>query len=236
MDANAKPSVLLVEDDELLRGSLTRLLDLSGFAVTPVGDGLSFYREIGRADFDVAVVDLGLPDQSGETLIAYLRQNKPTAIVVITARDNLDTRVDCYRTGADLFLGKPVDGRELVAAVGSLVERTRSGKRAAPVQEGSAWSLDATRRTLMSPDGESLALSSKEWLLVKALAAKSGFTSRAELLELLYQSEDDATQRALDTLLHRTRQKLGDRFQQTLIINEYGVGYRFAGTLVVREA
>lgn len=235
MDANPKPSVLLVEDDELLRGSLARLLDLSGFAVTSVGDGLSFYREIGRDDFDVAVIDLGLPDQGGETLVAYLRQNKSTAIVVITARDTLETRVDCYRTGADLFLGKPVDGRELVAAVGSLVVRARSAKRAAPQTEAIVWSLDAGHRTLTSPDGESLALSSKEWLLVKALATTSGFTTRAELLELLYQLDDDATQRALDTLLHRTRQKLTERFHEALIINEYGVGYRFAGTLRVRE-
>lgn len=235
MNVPSRPKVLLVEDDALLRGSLARFLDLSGFAVTAVGDSLSFYQELGRAEFDVAVVDLGLPDQDGETLVAYLRQNKSTAIVVITARDNLDTRVECYRTGADLFLGKPVDGRELAAAIGSLVERARSMHRAAPATD-TTWFLDTGARLLTSPEGQTVALSGKEWVVVKALAEKPGFTTRHELLGLLYPSDDEAAaQRALDTLLHRTRQKLADRFHQPLIVNEYGTGYRFAATLIVRD-
>jgi len=110
-------TVILVEDDALLRGGLADFLALSGFSVTAVGDGRSFRRLVAERPFSVAVIDLGLPDEAGEVLVDYTRRNTSSAIIVITARDTLETRIACYRTGADLFLGKPVDGRELAAVI-----------------------------------------------------------------------------------------------------------------------
>ena len=231
--------LLLVEDDDLLRRGLERFLALSGYAVTAVGDSLSFYREIDDQVFDVALIDLGLPDQRGETLVTYLRQNTTTAIAVITAHDNLETRVDCYRSGADLFLGKPVDGQELVAAIGSLVARGRLLSKPAPTVPDSAcasatWILQAQARTLVSPAGQRLPLTAKEWILFTTLAAHPEHTSRQALLTAIYQRDDLSAQQALDTLLRRTRQKIVEKLGiPQPILNEYGVGYRFGGQILI---
>ena len=234
--------LLLVEDDALLRRGLERFLTLSGYAVTAVGDSLSFYREINDQVFDAALIDLGLPDQRGETLVAYLRQNTTTAIAVITAHDNLETRVNCYRIGADLFLSKPVDGQELAAAIGSLVARSRLLSKPAPTAPDSAyasatWILQAQERTLISPAGQPLPLTAKEWILFTTLAANPEHTSRQALLTALYQRDDLSAQQALDTLLRRTRQKIVEKLGiPQPILNEYGVGYRFSGHLLTEAS
>ncbi len=234
--------LLLVEDDDLLRRGLERFLTLSGYAVTAVGDSLSFYREIDDQVFDVALIDLGLPDQRGETLVAYLRRNTTTAIAVITAHDNLETRVDCYRSGADLFLSKPVDGQELVAAIGSLVARGRLLSKPAPSAPDAAsasatWILQSQTRALVNPEGQRLLLTAKEWTLFTTLAATPHHTSRQALLTALYQRDDLSAQQALDTLLRRTRQKIVERLGLPHpILNEYGVGYRFGGHLLIEAS
>ncbi len=113
-------TVLIVEDDDALRESLEAYLDLAGFAVTGVPDGRSFRRELEEHRFAVVVIDLGLPDEEGEGLVELVRRTTDAMIVVVTSRDTLAARVDCYGLGADLFLRKPVDGRELTAAIGDL--------------------------------------------------------------------------------------------------------------------
>lgn len=247
MSAPQAIRILLVEDDVLLRRGLDRFLALSGYQVTAVGDSLGCYRALDGNCFDVALIDLGLPDQRGETLIDYLRQNTPTAIVVITAHDNLDTRVACYRTGADLFFSKPVDGQELAAAIGSLVKRTCLADKSIPPLSTApsslppltepkpiTWTLQAEARTLVSPDGERLPLTAKEWTFFSTLATNPTHTSRQRLLMALYRRDDLSAQQALDTLLHRTRQKLTGKFGiPHPILNEYGIGYRFAGELLI---
>jgi len=229
--------ILLVEDDALLRRGLERFLSLHGYAITAVGDSLSFYREIDDQVFDIALIDLGLPDQRGETLIEYLRQNTTTAIAVITAHDSLDTRVACYRTGADLFLSKPVDGQELAAAIESLVARARlQNKPVPPLPESSSrtWILQPQARILVSPDGQRLPLTAKEWILFTTLASHPDHTSRQALLTAIYQRNDLSAQQALDTLLRRTRQKIVEKLGiPHPILNEYGVGYRFGGQILI---
>lgn len=220
--------VLLIEDDALLRESLASFLEVSGFTVRTASDGMGFYRALSEASPDVAVVDLGLPDQSGETLVDYLRRNTAIPIVVITARDTLDTRIDCYRIGADLFLGKPVDGRELAAAIRSLAGRQRTAPATGYVVSH-AWLLDVSTRTLASPDGTKAELTARECKFIALLFESPGNTiERAHLSQALYGRDDAAAAHALDTLVRRTRQKIqvatGDAAP---ILTEYGVGYRF---------
>ena len=231
--------ILLVEDDALLRRGLERFLSLHGYAVTAVGDSLSFYREIDDQVFDIALIDLGLPDQRGETLIEYLRQNTTTAIAVITAHDSLDTRVACYRTGADLFLSKPVDGQELAAAIGSLATRTRL-QQVSQASIGdlpsNSWVLQSEARSLNSPDGQCLPLTGKEWILFTTLASNPDYTSRQALLTAIYQRDDLSAQQALDTLLRRTRQKIETKLGiPNPILNDYGIGYHFGGRIRIEN-
>ncbi|WP_396625671.1 response regulator transcription factor [Luteitalea sp.] len=238
MNATPDTHVLLVEDDELLRSSLVSLLRMSGFRVTGVGDGLSFYKALGDAPPDVAVLDLGLPDQAGETLIDYLRRNTTIPIIVITARDSLDTRLECYRTGADLFLGKPVDGRELAAAIASLAGRRRGDTPTRPTPPADApWVLDIPRHALLTPAGEAITLTAMEWQFVATVAEGADHGARRrDLLVALYGRDDESAEHALETLVRRTRQKIADVLGAPAPIQtEYGVGYRFGARLVIQR-
>lgn len=238
MTDQARPHVVLVEDDELLRSSLMSLLRVAGFRVTGVGDGSSFYRALAEEAPDVAVLDLGLPDQAGETLIDYLRRNTAIPIIVMTARDSLDTRLECYRTGADLFLGKPVDGRELAAAIASLAGRRRGEgpSRPAPTAD-TPWVLDIPRRALITPSGEAITLTAMEWQLVSTVAEGEDHAARRrDILVGLYSRDDESAEHALETLVRRTRQKIADVVGAPAPIQTaYGVGYRFAARLTIRR-
>jgi len=245
--------VVLVEDDQLLREGLTTYLTLLGFAVTAVGDCLSLYGQLAAKSFDVAVVDLGLPDQAGEVLIDYLRRNTASVIIVITARDTLDTRVECYRVGADLFLGKPIKGRELTAAITSLTAR-RATANANPVallhataailpvdvpapaaMTPGIWKFIVRQRVLISPNALHIELTSKEAHLLTLLsAASTGTVARRDLLEALYRRQDDSADRALDTLVRRTRRMIeAATGSPAPILTEYSIGYTFAAKIIV---
>ena len=119
------PRVVIIEDDRDLRESIIRFLSVSGVAAEGVGSVLDFYREIVVGNFDVAVVDVNLPDQSGFTLADYLRRSSDLGIILITARDGMEDRVRGYGAGADLYLVKPVNMPELVAAIINLTRRSR---------------------------------------------------------------------------------------------------------------
>ena len=115
--------LILVEDDAGLRGDLVEFLELEGFSVVSCGNALEFFRKLVGQTFGVALIDLGLPDEAGEVLVDYVRRNTTSSIVVLTARDTLETRVQCYRNGADLFLGKPVNCIELATIIRNLLKR-----------------------------------------------------------------------------------------------------------------
>jgi DNA-binding response OmpR family regulator len=256
---NATIKVVLVEDDPLLRDSLASYLRLVGFPTTAVGDCLSLYSELSAHRFDVAVIDLGLPDQAGEVLIDYLRRNTDCVIIVITARDTLDTRVECYRIGADLFLGKPIEGRELAAAIASLAARHTAPQTAqqatpaalphcaadAPPPETSApkavtpaaWVFAQRERILTSPAAQRIELTAKEAHLLELLTLPpAGTVARRRLLEVLYSRQDDSADRALDSLVRRTRHTIeAVTGSPAPILTEHSVGYLFAASIVVEN-
>lgn len=226
---NRPTRVLLVEDDAILRASLESYLGLVGYGVTAVDDSLSYYRCLSEDDFAVVVIDLGLPDQSGKILVDYTRHNTSSAIIVITARDTLETRVDCYQTGADLFLGKPFDGRELAAAIASLASRREqlSDRPASNQTDAPAWRLLIRQHRLQLPDGQLLDLTTKECRLLELLARGDGDpVPRILLFNELYERVDESAARALETLVRRTRRKIADHHPgASPILTQQCLGY-----------
>jgi DNA-binding response OmpR family regulator len=244
-DSSAKATgeaagVILVEDDAALRDSLSEYLQLRGQPVTAVASGLAFYRQLAPSQHGVAVIDLGLPDLRGETLVHYCRQNTPLSIIVLTAASGLDARVQCYRSGADLFLSKPVDASELAAAIESLAERRRErdlnsamAPAAAPepaVFTLGAWTFDPEGQRLLDAEGREIAtLTWGETQILAALARADGrLVRRATLLACLSHDSEDPNPGSLNALVYRLRRKLAgagggaDSLIQTLS----GVGYR----------
>ena len=236
------PNVILVEDDTDLRESTVEFLRHEGYEVTGVGSGLEFYREIFARQYSVALIDLGLPDQAGEILVAYLRQNTRIAVIVITARDTVDTRVAVYQLGADLFMGKPINCGELAAAIGSLISRQHAAGHIAAKEEGPAstsngprtWCLSAGERKLVAPDKVSVVLTGNEFDFLHCLAKRSGTMDRSEILASVNIQSGEGAQRALEELVRRLRRKVGQATQQIPpILTHYGIGYAFAGQIEI---
>lgn len=236
-------AVILVEDDQYLRNSLVEYLELKGLSVTGVGSAAGFYTAIEQQEFQVAVVDLGLPDASGDQLIEFARKNSDMSLIVITANDELSSRVSCYRSGADLFMGKPVQGQELAAAIISLAERqidrvTGSGSERGAVSTSTGWRLDAKSWLLTTPENEEIECTVKEYRLLSLLAETPSVpVKRQTLLDELYGRDDQSAQRALDTLVRRIRKKIQtDSAQVPPIKTVYSVGYLFADQIVVNAS
>ena len=224
-----KTSVLLVEDDDDLRASLETFLEIAGLEVAAVPNALSYYRALAERTFTVAVIDLGLPDEAGEVLVDFTRRTTGSKIVVVTARNTLGTRVDCYRGGADLFLAKPVDGRELEAAIRSLAGRSepQDMEITQPSPAPKSWTLLRQERALIAPAGERLELRAMEFRFVLLLAQAAGETvSRRRLYDELYPGQGEGARQALESIVGRTRKAIAlSCGGASPILTDHGFGY-----------
>ncbi len=227
-------NLLLVEDDALLRASLQSCLSQAGYEVTVAGSGLEYYQRLQERPYQLALIDLGLPDQAGEVLVEYTRRNTATGIVVITANNTVAARIRCYAAGADLFLGKPIDPDELLAAIGSVTTRAprQNETPGAPTQ----WRLCRQARYLTAPNGKTLSLTAAEAAFVEALMRTAAAVSREALQEQLYDEASPSNLHALEALVYRLRRKLAASIgQRDPILTHYGKGYAFAGTTQVDD-
>lgn len=235
--ATAPPiRLLLVEDDGLLRESLGDYLTARAFQVTAVGTCLAAYQQLAQRDFEVAIIDLGLPDQDGQVLVEYLRHNRQAGIIVLTARNSGETRIACYRHGADLFFGKTVDAEELAMAAENLAERLRRRAGSHPAATPPAfWHLDLAQRHLRDPAGIRVDLTQRECRLLALLARQPGQSTPRTLLEgALYPQGGESAYQALNTLIRRLRRKLGQAgVTADLILTDPGVGYRLVVSVVM---
>ena len=224
--------IILVEDDTDLRESLMEALAIHGYPVTGVGTGLNFYRELGRKAFDVAIIDLGLPDVDGYELVEFVRRNSAAGVIVVTARGEVTERVKGYVSGADLYLTKPVDASELAAAIASIAAR----RHAATPGKVDGWRLAQDSWRLIAPDCSECQLSQREFLLMMALTDSSGLpVSRDALYQRIYSlGVDVAAASTLDSLVSRLRSRfLAQHGRQLPLQTVDGSGYRFVGRLSV---
>ena len=224
--------VLLVEDDQDLRESVVECLGMAGLSAHGISSAAECYQVLPAADWQVAVVDIGLPDQSGYVLVEYIRANTSLRVIILTARDAIDDRVKGYDSGADIYLVKPVDCRELSAAIISLAQRQRTTAEL-PQQHAEAWSLLQSDWALMAPGGIRIELTAKEVQFLELLTATPGKpVDRVDLLSRLYLRHDEYTSRSLDSLVRRLRAKiLTATGQAAPIKTAHAVGYCFSASL-----
>ena len=227
-------SVIIVEDDEDLLESIREFLTLSGYQVTAVGTGRAFYRALDEAEFTVAVIDIGLPDQSGLVLAEYLHTNSSTGVIIMTARDTEEDQLSGYDAGADLYLTKPVACKVLASAIARLAERV-TGKPSpsgtfASLPAVTAWTLCRDNWVLLSPHSHSIPLTSLEFRFLELLATSPDHQANRDILiSRLYQQPDEYNGRALDALVRRLRNKLSRLpIPASPVKNLYGVGYCFS--------
>lgn len=234
--------IILVEDDRDFRESLVESLLLAGFNVTGVASALEFYQNIAMQDYLLAILDLGLPDQSGFVLAEYIRNNTDMRIIVLTAQSSLDSRITAYQSGADNYLLKPVDFSELEASIYSILGRLdqklskeHKKKEAEPAakQEETCWTLVRSDMTLCAPKNDTIKLSLKEFDLVEMLVSfPKTVVSREDLLNALDYEDNKCGNRSLDALIHRLRQKGGASYRIP-IKTVHGSGYSFSAPTII---
>jgi DNA-binding response OmpR family regulator len=220
----ATPRVLLVEDDGRLAEMVATLLVEEGYRVQTAADGQHGLHQGLTQQFDVLIIDRGLPVREGLELLRTLRQRAVvTPALLLTARGALADRVEGLDAGAEDYLVKPFEVPELLARVRALHRRHLAGAASLPI--GVRWLLPATR-TVVDPAGAhpEVALSEREnaLLTVLARAPRQVFT-RAQLLELVFDRADTAG--TVDTYVHYLRRKLGRDVVHTV----RGLGYRLGG-------
>ncbi|KQP04417.1 response regulator [Pseudorhodoferax sp. Leaf265] len=214
--------VLLVEDDEMIGQSLREALTRQGWSVDWVKDGLLAQSALADGGYACVLLDLGLPQRDGVEVLRRARAaGETTPVLVLTARDGLDDRVDGLDLGADDYLVKPYELRELLARMRAVIRR-RDGAAQSLIGEEGVLQLDlGTREVLVG--GVRSQLSAREFALLHALMERSGaILSREQLEDRIYGWGEEVSSNAVDVLIHGMRRKLGP----DTIRNVRGLGWR----------
>jgi two-component system OmpR family response regulator/two-component system response regulator QseB len=216
--------VLLVEDDEMIGHSLREALQAQGWSVDWVKDGLLAQSAWDDGDYACVLLDLGLPKRDGVEVLRQARsRGDTTPVLVLTARDGVDDRVSGLDLGADDYLLKPYEVRELLARMRAIIRR-RDGA-AHSVIGTPAVQLDITTREVLV-QGERSQLSAREFALLHALLERPGaILSREQLENRIYGWGEEVSSNAVDVLIHGMRRKLGPE----TIRNVRGLGWRVTG-------
>jgi DNA-binding response OmpR family regulator len=228
---NQRVRVILVEDDFDLRQGLTDFLRLNGFSVTPVANGAEFSLSVTTDVFDVAIVDINLPDTNGYEITRSLAERTHMGVIIVTARTLRDDKIRGYAEGANLYLTKPVDGDELVFAIKNLSDRIKrvTTTEQLPSQSHSKWRVDCASQRLISPEGTEIRLSGREAKLILCLAEASGrIVSRADLSRAMGYRELNPETRSLDAVVRRLRSKAREAGLELPIHVVHAAGFQFS--------
>ena len=219
--------VLLGEDDQMLGSAVLQALHDAAYAVDWVQDGATASAALDSHDYELVLLDLGLPRRDGIQVLRRMRsRGDATPVLVITARDSVDERIEGLDVGADDYLGKPFAVGELLARLRALVRRS-AGATTSTLTNG-VISLELAAKRAVA-DGVAHGLSQREFALLQALMLRPGAVlSRAQLEQSIYGWGEEVESNAVDVIIHGLRRKLGAE----RIRNVRGLGWRVehAGT------
>ena len=214
--------LLIVDDDPGLRELLADYLGRNGFRVSGVADGRGLWAALEREPVDLVILDLMLPGDDGLVLCRTLRARSPIPIIMLTARGDDTDRIVGLEMGADDYLPKPFNPRELLARIKSILRRARS----VPTEPGEArrfhfagWTLDVGARQLVAPDGVLVALGAGDYRLLRVfLDHPRRVLNRDQLLDLTQGREAMPFDRSIDVQVSRLRRRLRDDPREAVII------------------
>ena len=232
--------VVLAESDAQARALLIEKFDQHGVAVVGVGSAVEFYQQLAKQTFDVAIVDVSLPDHSGFSIVEYLNKETQLGIIILSNSNSISDRVIGYEAGADSYLTKPIDGQELIFAVRNLAARLErfnpaSNTTDTATESGPTWRLNEETWQLTAPCNYCCELSSKEMIFIKLLSEKTGVAiKRSVLLNVLGYPNNQHGGRALESMVLRLRKKLSACASgQVPVKTVHSVGYMFSSALVL---
>lgn len=229
--------IALVEDDIDLLHSIQEYLSLAGFSVWGVGSAEAFFRRFVADPVEVVLLDIGLPGEDGLSVAELLKTNAQVAVIILSARDGLEDRLAGMHAGADRYMVKPINFRELSANINAVVKRTQKSPESGPVQpphqvlsnQSLQWQLDVSSWLLTSPKGLQLHLNAREFALMHMLIKVPGQTvQRKDIAHEIFGSRITNSFDRLNVLITRLRKKAIDALGEPLPIKTaHQIGYAF---------
>ena len=238
----AKTHVLIVDDDHRIRAMLARFLGDHGLRVSQAGNGAQLFECCENGRIDVVVLDIMLPGEDGLSLCRRLRAQSPVPIIMLTAMNGETDRIVGLEIGADDYVVKPFNPRELLARIRAVTRRlnasrSKAARPAATAYAFNGWLLDASRRTLTSPEGALTDLTSGEFdLLLAFLEHPQRSLTRDQLLDLAHGRSSQAYDRSIDVQISRLRRKIEPNPQDPQMIKTIrNEGYFFTAAVTHQD-
>ncbi|MEM7077421.1 MAG: response regulator [Pseudomonadota bacterium] len=224
--------ILVVEDEPITREQLVAYFEDEGYRVSSTGSGDEVYKIVRDTDVILVLLDIKLPGKDGLTLTREIRAHHDIGIILVTSKQEQIDRILGLESGADDYVTKPFDPRELLSRARNLIRRVQiqqTQRKRNHLRTFLGWSLDLNKRELTSPDGELVQLSAGEYQLVLAFMEQAGeVMNRDQLMNRIRNREWFPDDRYIDVLVGQLRKKLGERASNAKIIATiHGTGYLF---------
>ena len=224
--------ILVVEDEPITREQLVSYFEEEGFRVSSTGSGDEVQKIVDDTDVVLVLLDIKLPGKDGLTLTREIRANSDIGIILVTSKQEQIDRILGLESGADDYVTKPFDPRELLSRARNLIRRVQiqqKQRRRNHIRTFDGWCLDLNKRELTSPDGIAVQLSAGEYQLLLAFMEQAGeVMNRDQLMNRIRNREWFPDDRYIDVLVGQLRKKLGERAANAKIIATiHGTGYLF---------
>jgi len=219
--------ILMIEDDFMIAESSKTLLKFHGYEVEWVNNGLDGLKLLSQQSFDLVLLDLGLPMMDGMQVLKQIRQRSSLPVLIVSARDQLQNRVEGLNQGADDYLIKPYEFEELVARIQALLRRSGSLNSQVITQESTILkngevTLDVEQH-IATLKGTTVDLSNREWaILIPLMTHPNKIFSKSNLEDKLYAFDSEINSNTIEVYVHHIRSKLGKDIIRTI----RGLGYR----------
>lgn len=236
-ESDTPAHLLIVEDDFASRALLVSYFEQEGYKVSDTEQANDLTERVIQEKIDLVLLDINLPGKDGLTLTRELRANSKVGIILVTSKGDEIDRIVGLELGADDYVTKPFNPRELLVRTKNLLWRVQD---AAPQEkaktvaiEFEGWQLDSGKRLLINPSEQSERLPEGEFKLLHALTTSAGqVLSRDQLMDAIHDREWTPNDRSVDVLIGRLRRKLGDNPSDPhFILTAHGAGYMFAGVI-----
>lgn len=229
--------ILIVEDDFASRSLLSSYLEQAGYRVSETAQADDLVQRVEAEQIDVVLLDINLPGKDGLTLTRELRAVSKVGIILVTSSGDEIDRIVGLELGADDYVTKPFNPRELLVRAKNLLWRVQDARNVSQAQQAlwtfEQWTLDGSKRLLTAPDSRQERLPEGEFKLFQALLNAAGTVlSRDQLMDAIHDREWTPNDRSVDVLIGRLRRKLNDNpADPHFILTAHGAGYMFAGEL-----
>ena len=234
---SVRGQILIVDDDVSIRVLLKEYLEQNGFEISTAENGTTLREQLRHGRPDLIILDLMLPGEDGFALCRWIRASRDTPIIMLTAKNQSDDRIQGLELGADDYITKPFEPRELVARIRGVLRRSSTIDRGTKTVRAfgfSGWELNLLQRQLLSPERVSVPLAASEYqLLVIFLENPHRVLTRDQLMEFCHGREVGPYDRSIDVRVSQLRQRLGDSGRQPRLIKTVrSAGYVLAADVV----